>query len=47
MYVYDAPNGTATVEKANDTIAYNWMLANYVRMVLFVAVMRGKTARIQ
>ncbi len=29
VYVYDTPNGTSTVEKANDTIAYNWMLANY------------------
>ena len=29
MYIYDVPNGTATVIKQNDSINNNWILANY------------------
>lgn len=29
VYLFDGPNGTATVQKVNDTIMYNMILANY------------------
>ena len=29
VYIYDLPNGTATVIKQNDSINNNWILANY------------------
>jgi hypothetical protein len=29
VYIYDDANGNPTVQKMNDTISYNWILANY------------------
>ena len=29
MYLTEGPDGTPTTRKLNDTIAYNWILANY------------------
>lgn len=29
MYVWDLPDNSTTIIKANDTISYNWILANY------------------
>jgi hypothetical protein len=29
VYIYDDANGNPTIQKMNDTISYNWILANY------------------